>query len=43
MEVPRTAPLCSVAAADIQISTENCYLELGVVEAGSDRWRRRWK
>jgi hypothetical protein len=35
-------PHC-VAAADIQITNKNCYLELGEVEAGSDRWRRRWK
>jgi hypothetical protein len=34
---------CVAAAADIQIRTENSYLELGEVEAGSDRWRKRWK
>ncbi len=34
-------PYCVVAATDIQIRTENCYLELGEVEAGFDRWRRR--
>jgi hypothetical protein len=31
------------AAAYILVRTENCCLELGEVEAGSDRWRRRWK
>ncbi len=36
-------PHCVAAAADIQITTENCYLGLGEVEAGSDRWRKRWK
>jgi hypothetical protein len=36
-------PYCVAAATDIQITAENCYLELGEVEAGSDRWRRRWK
>jgi hypothetical protein len=36
-------PNCVAAATDIQIRTENCYLELGEGEAGSDKWRRRWK
>ncbi len=36
-------PQCIAAATDIQIRTEKFYLELGEVEAGSDRWRRRWK
>jgi hypothetical protein len=36
-------PYCVAAATDIQIRTENCYLELGEGEAGSDRWRKRWK
>ncbi len=31
------------AATDIHIRTENSYLELGEVETGSGRWRRRWK
>ncbi len=31
------------AATDIQIRTENCYLELGEGGEDSDRWRRRWK
>jgi hypothetical protein len=35
---------CVAAATDIQITTENFYLELGeVVEADSDKWRKRWK
>ncbi len=36
-------PTVLLLLADIQIATENCYLELGEVEAGSDRWRKRWK
>jgi hypothetical protein len=36
-------PYCVDAATDIQITTENFYLELGEVEADSDRWRKRWK
>jgi hypothetical protein len=36
-------PYCVAAATDIQIRTENCYLELGEVETSSDRWRRKWK
>jgi hypothetical protein len=36
-------PYCVAAATDIQKRTENCYLELGEVKGGSDRWRRRWK
>jgi hypothetical protein len=30
-------------STDLQIRTVNSYLELGEVETGSDRWRRRWK
>ncbi len=36
-------PHCVAAAADIKVAMENSYLELGEGEAGSDRWRRRWK
>jgi hypothetical protein len=36
-------PYCVAAATDKQITTMNFYLELGEVETGSDRWRRKWK
>ncbi len=34
---------CVAAATDIQIRTDNCYLELGEGEVGFDKRRRRWK